>query len=82
MEFTDLEELWFVVILIIRLNHRQLADIRHRMKWLVAVANLSPSMGVCDVEMQLPQPPTIDTLKVLGEVSTKAIYRYHGCRFH
>jgi len=70
VEFTDLEELWLVVSPHNPLKPQaQLADIRHRMEMVkLAVANLSPSMGVCDVEMQLPQPSyTIDTLKVLGE---------------
>lgn len=70
LEFTDIEELWFVVSPHNPLKDiKDLADDEQRLKMVeLATENHLPKMQVCSIEMDLPKPSyTIDTLKILKE---------------
>jgi len=69
-EFTNTDELWFVVSPQNPLKEKsQLADNQHRLQMVkLAASKYSEKIKVCDVEMDMPQPSyTIDTLKHLVE---------------
>lgn len=68
LEFTDIEEVWFVVSPQNPLKDESgLAPEEHRLKMVqLAVEEYYPKMQVCDIEMSMPRPSyTIDTLEAL-----------------
>ncbi len=68
LEYTNTDELWFVVSPQNPLKEKsQLADNQHRLKMVkLAANNHSDKIKVCDVEMEMPRPSyTIDTLNHL-----------------
>ena len=70
LEFTDIDELWFVVSPHNPLKEKsELADDFHRLEMVkLAIKEFSPKMQVCEIEMSLPKPSyTVNTLKVLKE---------------
>jgi nicotinate-nucleotide adenylyltransferase len=70
LEFSDLEELWFVVSPHNPLKlQTDLADDTHRLEMVRRVIDdFYPKFQVCDMEMNMPRPSyTIDTLRVLKE---------------
>jgi len=70
LEFTDINELWFVVSPHNPLKEKSdLADDLQRLEMVkLATEDFSDHMQVCDVEMSLPKPSyTVNTLKVLKE---------------
>jgi len=70
LEFTDIDELWFVVSPHNPLKEKsELANDSHRLEMVkLAIKEFSPEIQVCDIEMSLPKPSyTVNTLKVLKE---------------
>jgi nicotinate-nucleotide adenylyltransferase len=70
IEFSDLDELWFVVSPQNPLKlQTDLADDTHRLEMVKRVIDdFYPKFQVCDMEMNMPRPSyTIDTLRVLKE---------------
>jgi nicotinate-nucleotide adenylyltransferase len=68
VEFTDIEELWFVVSPHNPLkSSSDLAPDSHRLEMVkLAVDEFSPKFRVCDLEISMPRPSyTIDTLALL-----------------
>ena len=68
-EFTDIDEVWFVVSPQNPLKQASgLLDEEYRLKMLEkAVGELSLPFKVCDIEMSMPRPSyTVDTLKALS----------------
>jgi nicotinate-nucleotide adenylyltransferase len=67
-EFTDIDEVWFVVSPHNPLKESNtLAQEQHRFKMVnLATEPFSPRMKACDIEMSMPRPSyTIDTLLLL-----------------
>lgn len=70
MEFTDIEELWFVVSPQNPLkSSSDLAPDKQRLEMVkLAIDEFSPKFQVCDIEMSMPRPSyTIDTMALLKE---------------
>jgi len=70
-EFTDMDEVWFVVSPQNPLKEKQvLVNDKHRLNMVKkAIKNLSPKVRVCDIEFRMPKPSyTIDTLKHLPKL--------------
>jgi nicotinate-nucleotide adenylyltransferase len=68
LEFTDLEEVWFVVSPHNPLKEQsELAPDNHRLNMVrLAIEEYQPKISLCDIEMSMPRPSyTIDTLKAL-----------------
>lgn len=68
-EFSDLEEVWFVVTpkSPFKAKDSLLSD-HHRYQMVYEAVRDYPRLGVSDIEFKLPQPNyTIDTLTALGE---------------
>ncbi len=68
LQFTDLEEVWFVVSPHNPLKEQaELAPDNHRQEMVrLAIEEFQPQLSLCDIEMSMPRPSyTIDTLKVL-----------------
>jgi nicotinate-nucleotide adenylyltransferase len=77
LEYSDLQEVWFVVSPLNPLkNQSDLASDTHRLEMAkLAVEEHLPTIKVCDVEMSMPRPSyTIDTVNLLKE-------RYHDRDF-
>ncbi|MFP4557394.1 MAG: nicotinate (nicotinamide) nucleotide adenylyltransferase [Bacteroidales bacterium] len=71
LEFTNVDELWFVVSPQNPLKEKsELADNKHRLQMVrLAAASHPEKIKVCDVEMEMPRPSyTIDTLKHLNRI--------------
>lgn len=70
LEFTDLDEVWFVVSPQNPLKKKHLlAPDKHRLEMTrLAIEDFNPKISLCDIEMSMPRPSyTIDTLKALDE---------------
>jgi nicotinate-nucleotide adenylyltransferase len=70
LEFTDLEEIWFVVSPQNPLKKQHLlAPDKHRLEMTrLAIEDFKPKISLCDIEMNMPRPSyTVDTLKALDE---------------
>jgi nicotinate-nucleotide adenylyltransferase len=70
LEFSDLEELWFVVSPQNPLKDKaDLANDGHRLKMVKkAIEDFYPKFHICDIEMNMPRPSyTIDTVQILEE---------------
>lgn len=70
LEFTDIEELWFVVSPQNPLkSSSDLAPDKQRLEMVkLAIDEFSPIFQVCDIEMSMPRPSyTIDTMALLKE---------------
>ncbi len=69
VEYTDLEEVWFVLSPHNPLKNSQtLLNGNHRLKMLEMAIEDNPRFSSCDIEFDLPKPSyTIDTLKVLSQ---------------
>ena len=70
LEFTDLDEIWFVVSPQNPLKKQhELAPDKHRLEMTkLAIEDFNPRISLCDIEMNMPRPSyTIDTLKALDE---------------
>ena len=77
VEFTGLDELWFVVTPQNpwKVNADLMPDAR-RLEMVEAAIRPYPRFRSCDIEFRLPKPSyTIDTLRALSA-------SYPGCRFH
>ena len=76
VEFSDLDELWFVVSPQNPLKKKEdLLDDDERLKMVQLAVGNDPRFSVCDIEMHLPTPSyTINTLTALSE-------QYPGCQF-
>lgn len=76
VEFSDLDELWFVVTPQNPLKKKfDLLDDTERLKMVQLAIGDDPRFRVSDIEMHLPRPSyTINTLTVLSE-------QYPDCRF-
>ena len=69
LEFTDMEELWFVVSPHNPLKEKSgLLDVRHRIQMVDLAIGENPRMKSSSIETKLPQPSyTVNTLAHLGE---------------
>jgi nicotinate-nucleotide adenylyltransferase len=70
LEFTDMEEVWFVVSPQNPLkNESELAPESHRLEMVrLALADYSSQFKLCDIEMGMPRPSyTIDTVNLLKQ---------------
>ena len=76
VEFSDLDELWFVVSPQNPLKKKEdLLDDDERLKMVQLAVGNDPRFRVCDIEMHLPTPSyTINTLTALSE-------QYPDCQF-
>jgi nicotinate-nucleotide adenylyltransferase len=69
VEFTSIEEVWFVVSPQNPLKEPEsLISEQHRLKMVgIATQSFAPRMKVCDIELSMPRPSyTIDTLTLLS----------------
>lgn len=74
LEFTDLQEVWFVVSPHNPLKEQaELAPDNHRLEMVrLATEIYQPKISLCDIEMSMPRPSyTIDTLKALKAKHTE-----------
>jgi nicotinate-nucleotide adenylyltransferase len=73
IEFTDLQQIWFVVSPQNPLKKRHsLLDDYERLIMLEQAIEGDPRFGICDVEFRMPKPSyTIDTLTYLSESHPK-----------
>lgn len=70
LEFTDLDEIWFVVSPQNPLKKQhELAPDKHRLEMTkLAIEDFNPRISLCDIEMNMPRPSyTIDTLEALDK---------------